>query len=189
MKVAVTWEVCGYVDIPEAKTVEEAMSIFEKESDHIKLPRDGEYVDGSFQLSTDDVEEMEAMVNQGGTDIVNVKTFIKNLDSNDIDLVDKLDNLSGSGDISEDVCELAEEHMKDIENHIKAILQNQTDEPELTERYIQFIEEETSDLYEQGLINEADDYTGGLYNCDGLYLRAISQVLRIDRSELADYEE
>ena len=31
MKVAVTWEVCGYVDIPEAKTVEEAMKIFNRE--------------------------------------------------------------------------------------------------------------------------------------------------------------
>lgn len=62
MKVAVTWEVCGYVDIPEAKTVEEAMKIFNRESDYIELPTNGEYVDGSFQLSTDDVEEMEAMV-------------------------------------------------------------------------------------------------------------------------------
>ena len=62
MKVAVTWEVCGYVDIPGAKTVEEAMEIFNRESDYIKLPTIGEYVDGSFQLSTDDVEEMECMV-------------------------------------------------------------------------------------------------------------------------------
>lgn len=62
MKVAVTWEVCGYVDIPEAKTVEEAMEIFNKKADYIKLPTNAEYVDGSFQLSTDNVEEMEAMV-------------------------------------------------------------------------------------------------------------------------------
>lgn len=62
MKVAVTWEVCGYVDIPGAKTVEEAMEIFNKKADYIKLPTNGEYIDGSFQLSTDDVEEMEAMV-------------------------------------------------------------------------------------------------------------------------------
>lgn len=61
MKIAVTWEMCGYVDIPNAKTTEEAMEIFERESDYIKLPKDGEYVDGSFQLSTDDVEEMEIM--------------------------------------------------------------------------------------------------------------------------------
>lgn len=61
MKVAVTWEMCGYVDIPQAKTIAEAMEIFEQESDYIKLPTDCEYVDGSFQLSTYDEEEMEAM--------------------------------------------------------------------------------------------------------------------------------
>ena len=60
MKVAVTWEMCGYVDIP-AETMEEAMEYFEDNSDYIKLPTDGEYVDGSFQLSSYDVEEMKAM--------------------------------------------------------------------------------------------------------------------------------
>lgn len=62
MKVAVTWEVCGYVDI-EAETMEEAMEKFNKDSETIPLPTDFEYVDGSFQLSSNDVEEMEAMVN------------------------------------------------------------------------------------------------------------------------------
>ena len=62
MKLAVTWEMCGYVDV-EADTLEEAMEKFYDECDYIKLPSDGEYVDGSFQLSTDDVDEMEAMVN------------------------------------------------------------------------------------------------------------------------------
>ena len=60
MKVAVTWEMCGYVDI-DAETMEEAMEKFNEDSDHIKLPTNGEYVDGSFQLSSEDVEEMEAM--------------------------------------------------------------------------------------------------------------------------------
>nr|DAR46216.1 MAG TPA: hypothetical protein [Caudoviricetes sp.] len=41
--------------------MEEAMKKFHSESDHIKLPEDGVYVDGSFQLTSDDVEEMEAM--------------------------------------------------------------------------------------------------------------------------------
>ena len=59
MKVAVTWEMCGYVDI-EANTMEEAMEKFKKESDYIKLP-DGEYVEGSFQLTSEDVEEMKTM--------------------------------------------------------------------------------------------------------------------------------
>lgn len=60
MKVAVTWEMCGYIDI-EANNMEEAMKKFHSESDHIKLPEDGVYVDDSFQLTSDDVEEMEAM--------------------------------------------------------------------------------------------------------------------------------
>ena len=60
MKVAVTWEMCGYVDI-DADTMEEAMEKFNNESDYIKLPTNGEYVDGSFELSSDDIDEMEAM--------------------------------------------------------------------------------------------------------------------------------
>lgn len=62
MKVAVTWEMCGYVDI-EADTMEEAMKIFNEKSDKISLPdyADMVYVDGSFRLSSDDVEEMKAM--------------------------------------------------------------------------------------------------------------------------------
>lgn len=60
MKVAVTWQMCGYVDI-SADTMEEAMEKFNNESDYIKLPTNGEYVDGSFELSSDDVDVMEAM--------------------------------------------------------------------------------------------------------------------------------
>lgn len=60
MKVAVTWEMFGYIDI-EANNMEEAMRKFYSESDHIKLPEDGIYVDGSFRLTSNDVEEMEAM--------------------------------------------------------------------------------------------------------------------------------
>lgn len=60
MKVAVTWEMCGYIDI-EADNMEEAMKKFHSESGHIKLPEDGIYVDGSFRLTSDDIEEMEVM--------------------------------------------------------------------------------------------------------------------------------
>lgn len=62
MRVAVTWEMCGYVDI-EADTMEEAMNKFNEECDYIKLPDESYYVDGSFQLSTEDVHEMEAICN------------------------------------------------------------------------------------------------------------------------------
>lgn len=61
MKLAVTWEMCGYVNV-EAYSIEEAMNKFNDECDYIKLPNNGEYVDGSFQLTTQDVDEMEAMV-------------------------------------------------------------------------------------------------------------------------------
>ena len=64
MKVAVTWEMCGYVDI-DAETMEEAMEKFNEDSEFIALPTNGEYVDGSFQLSSDNVEEMEAMAGIG----------------------------------------------------------------------------------------------------------------------------
>ncbi len=60
MKLAVTWSMCGYVDV-EADTIEEAIERFYEESDHIPLPSDGEYIDGSFELSTDDPDEMIAM--------------------------------------------------------------------------------------------------------------------------------
>ena len=60
MILAVTWEMEGYVDV-EADTLEDTMEKFNKESDYIKLPN-GDYVDGSFRLSTEDVDEMEAIV-------------------------------------------------------------------------------------------------------------------------------
>ena len=60
MRLAVTWEMAGYVDV-EANTLEDAMEKFEKESDYIKLPN-GDYVDGGFRLSTEDVDEMDAIV-------------------------------------------------------------------------------------------------------------------------------
>ena len=60
----VTWEMCGTVKV-KANNLEEAMEIFHKTSDEIMLP-EGEYVDSSFKLSTDEVDEMEAMVNPFG---------------------------------------------------------------------------------------------------------------------------
>ena len=62
MKLAVTWQMCGYIDIP-GNTLEESMENFNNNSNHYRLPG-GEYVDGSFELTTQDVEEMEAMVGE-----------------------------------------------------------------------------------------------------------------------------
>ena len=63
MKLAVTWQMFGYVDIPNVTSIESAMIYFENNSDYIKLPTNGEYVDGSFEMSTDDPDEMKLMCN------------------------------------------------------------------------------------------------------------------------------
>lgn len=120
-----------------------------------------------------------------------IEKFIYNLDSSDIHLVDKLDNLCGHGQISEDVCEMARYYdtFLDIQDYIKEILQDDIGNTKLAEKYIKFIVDETESLYEQGLIDEPDDFTGGLYNCDDLYLYAIADVLDIDIDDLECYGE
>jgi hypothetical protein len=59
-KVAVTWEMCGYVEV-EADNLEQAMKKVKKDPEEFDFPDDAEYVDGSFVLSTDDVDEMAAL--------------------------------------------------------------------------------------------------------------------------------
>lgn len=49
----VTWELCGFVKI-RANNLTEAMEKFRETSDNIALPENGEYVDGSFSLSSED---------------------------------------------------------------------------------------------------------------------------------------
>lgn len=58
-RIAVTWEMCGYIDV-EADSVEDAMQFVRDYPDECPLPKDGgDYIDGSFQLSTEDVEMMK----------------------------------------------------------------------------------------------------------------------------------
>lgn len=56
--IPVTWEVCGRVTV-EADTIEDALMNFDPD-DH-ELPTDSSYVDGSFQLTSDDPETVKAM--------------------------------------------------------------------------------------------------------------------------------
>lgn len=53
IKLPVTWEVCGLVEV-EANSIEEAVEYFNQNSSDIELPENPEYVDGSFVLSGDD---------------------------------------------------------------------------------------------------------------------------------------
>ena len=117
--------------------------------------------------------------------------FINDLSSNDIDLVDKLDNLHGHGQISDTVYKLCqdEETFDIIEHYVREILQDDIGDTELAKEYINFIIEETENLYEQELINEPDDFASGLYNCDDLFLYAIADALDIYMNDLETYTE
>lgn len=58
-RIAVTWQASGFIEV-EADSLEEAMNKVRENPDNYPLPYDGgEYVDGSFSLSTDDVDEMK----------------------------------------------------------------------------------------------------------------------------------
>ena len=60
-RIAVTWQMCGYIEV-EADSIEEAMDDVMNNPDDYNLPDDGgDYVDGSFELTTNDVEEMKAI--------------------------------------------------------------------------------------------------------------------------------
>lgn len=57
-KLPVTWEVTGVIEV-EAESLEEAIEYFDNNMEHIPLPRDLEYVDGSFNLSCRDISYLE----------------------------------------------------------------------------------------------------------------------------------
>lgn len=56
----VTWEVCGIVEI-EAETLEDAVKYFDENTTQIDTPSEEYYVDGSFRLSSDDIEDLRFM--------------------------------------------------------------------------------------------------------------------------------
>lgn len=103
-----------------------------------------------------------------------VKEFLLNLSDDDIDIVNKLDNMYGSEITDEKLYErLAKD--KDIQS---AICENvrflvKKDIDDVSEE----VTNETRNLFEDGLIDTEDDYTAGLYNMDGLYVQAIEMIL------------
>lgn len=63
--IPVTWEMYGRVEI-EAETKEEAIEIFKDVMQELPLPEESYYVDDSFELSTDNIEELKAMIFEVG---------------------------------------------------------------------------------------------------------------------------
>lgn len=62
-KVPVSWEMCGMIEVV-AETKEEALEIVRLSEDDFPLPPDAYYVDDSFELSSDNDEELKAMMEE-----------------------------------------------------------------------------------------------------------------------------
>lgn len=52
-KIPVTWEMCSVISV-EAKTLDQAMEKARDKDEVIPLPANGDYVEGSWSLSSDD---------------------------------------------------------------------------------------------------------------------------------------
>jgi hypothetical protein len=57
-RIPVTWEMCGWVTV-KAANVKDALLNFDPDAH--ELPQDSTYVDGSFVLTSDDPDTVEAM--------------------------------------------------------------------------------------------------------------------------------
>ena len=65
--IPVTWEMCGKITV-KANTLKEAMDIARDEAGEIPLPIESYYVDGSWQLSFDDANEIHCLYNNNQKD-------------------------------------------------------------------------------------------------------------------------
>ncbi|WP_285819630.1 hypothetical protein [Bacteroides acidifaciens] len=65
--IPVTWEVCGKVSV-KANTLQEAMTIARDEAGEVPLPGESDYVDGSWQLSSEDEAYIRCCFNDSQKD-------------------------------------------------------------------------------------------------------------------------
>ena len=66
-KIPVTWSMCSVIEV-KAPDLESAMEIARDENNDIPLPTDGFYVDGSWELSHNYVEEVRNCYNHNRPD-------------------------------------------------------------------------------------------------------------------------
>lgn len=107
-------------------------------------------------------------------------SFLKNLTDEQIDLQNKINNLSESGELDmlfEGTTYSESDLMDDeavfwINKYIKEYVKDFKD----------FIREETEMVFNSGCCKK-NDWTAGLYNCDKLYMDAIANTLDINRDE------
>jgi len=66
-KIPVTWQVCGTVTI-QADRLDEALFIARDDAGVLPLPDNGDYVDGSWEVSDTNVEEVRTLYNNNQQD-------------------------------------------------------------------------------------------------------------------------
>lgn len=66
--IPVTWSACGIVKI-KANSLSEAMKFVKEDEDIIPIPSENDYVDGSFDLSFEEEDDVRALYNDGQLDV------------------------------------------------------------------------------------------------------------------------
>ena len=96
-----------------------------------------------------------------------IEEYLKSITPEDIKIIDKLDNMYDNELMNKRFyCWLISEKEKAfsfIENNIQ----------KNAEYFMSFIYKETIRLYNEGVVDRADEWSAGLYNCDQLYIKAI----------------
>lgn len=104
----------------------------------------------------------------------NLNEFIENISVEDIDYIDKMDNLCGGGQISGELYEVLANN-KELESKIvQFVIDN-------VYAYKQTLEENMEDFakwYDEDEL-ENYDYADALYNCDEIFLKAIIYAVGI----------
>ena len=95
------------------------------------------------------------------------KNFATNLTIEDIDFDNKIENLIGSGELNNIICDDVYKMKKDVYKYIKEHINEYEDD----------IIEETIRIKEQYKSTDSFELTAGLYNMDNFYLKAIKHVI------------
>lgn len=103
------------------------------------------------------------------------REWLDNLSSKDIDLIDKVYNLEIENELVEDLINQNDYLRSEIEKEVIKALQLNKD------KYIEEIVDSTTSMYEDGLIDEAEDFSSGLYNMDHIYFEAINNTFALGR--------
>lgn len=109
-------------------------------------------------------------INKSESKNTSFEAWAKNLTSDDIDVIDKLENMC-ENEINEELVELINKnkfkYYPRIEQYVK----------EHVNQYKSFIVDETCSLFEDEIIDSMEDWSSGLYNCDEIYVRAVADAL------------